>query len=447
LALQVQALRRHGDPADVDDLAASALDAAIDLGEPDLIADIAAGGVGPLVNYSPARNNAPVALTARALVALPADAAATRTRVAAAHAFWVQRNNAPDAPALADAAIASARELGDDAVLADTIATVLHTYMGADLAGELEARTAELEDLIERTGRRDLLGPLLWGTTFRVVRAGQMDAWGELIDRWAAEARRVGWISGIWIAELHRTSRECAVGRPRQVLAALQDLIRLGQDLGVPPAFCNVYLGGVGGNAMYVLGDFEGVLALTELGIATPPDLVPLYSAAQAVGLAHVGRLGESRILVDGLARDDFASLRYMAMRECSLGWMAEAVRLLGDDQLAAVLHGQLAPFAGRIIWTTNAQWGPVDLWTAIASIGAGERDRADAELSQAEELCRGAGLRTWLAHVEVEQANLALLQGDPALAKAKAAAAVEVADELGLAGVASTARDVLERA
>ncbi len=55
MALKVQALRRCGSPEEVDRLAASALDEAIALGDPTLIADVAAGGVGPLSNYDPAR--------------------------------------------------------------------------------------------------------------------------------------------------------------------------------------------------------------------------------------------------------------------------------------------------------------------------------------------------------------------------------------------------------
>lgn len=443
-ALELRVLRRTGDP-DVDRTATEVLDRAIELGDPDLVADIAAGEVGPLADSDPARPSAqPIALAERALAALPADAAAARVKVAAARAFWVHRANDPRGPELADEVVDLARGLDDPAILATAIATVLHAYQRSTLAADLDRRTDELQELTGRAGLDALRAPALWGRSFRVARAGDLEGWAATIADLEAEATRVGWATGVWTAALQRAVHHFASGRIAEAVGAVDGLAPLAVELGVSPAFAHVYASGARLSMQSELGQHREVADAVPSLAALAPALAPTYQVSACLAEAALGHLDEAGVLFEALQPDDFASLRFMALHELNLAQAAVAAGLLGRHLAADQLHRQLMPFAGRMIWTLTHLHGPVELALGRASIAAGELDRARRELDAAEAMSERSGLPGYRARARLHRAEVHRERGSIGAAGADATAALAEAEAIGHPEVAERSRALL---
>ncbi|MEL7208400.1 MAG: hypothetical protein AAGK32_09250, partial [Actinomycetota bacterium] len=406
-----------------------------------------AGGVGPLINYDASRLSVEsLALTERALAALPTDDDAARARVLAAHAFWVHRTNSPDAPSLSDAAIDAARDLGDDVILAETIATVIHAYMRPADAAAMRARTDELGGLIERTGLVDLRGPYLWGRTFELIRSGRLDEWEAVIDELEEAARDVGWVTGRWLAAHQRVVLAHTRGEVLEPLAQIDGLYALGEELGVPPGFVGGYLGTIHALLIEDSGDPEGYVEVARSMAERFPAIAELWQNGAASALCLAGRLDEARLLYEPIRDAGFVGLRFNAMVDMCLGQAAVTACFLGDGPGGAEIHRQLEPYSGMVTWTLTLVHGPVDLYLAHASVACGEDERAHREFAAAEALRERAGMPGWQARVWSSQAQLHLRQGSSEEAAASARRAHEAAVENGWGLVAHQAQAVLDQ-
>lgn len=446
LALKVRALRRHGSIAEVIELASAALDRAIALGDAHLIADVAAGEVGPLVGYDPwYPTAAPIEQADRALAALPPEARAARAKVTAAKAFWLQRANDIKAVRVAEVAVEEARDMGDTIVLATTIATVLHAYLRARHGDLLARRTGELEHLVDREGLDDLRSSVLWGSSFGVIRSGDMAGWAALADAQRREAQRVGWNIGIWLSGVHRVFIDYSQGRVDGLEAVLDDLVVQGAELDVPSGFVRGYVEPARLMVMLEQGRLDACLDRLSGFLSVPGSVqAPTWQAGRARLLCEAGRPEEARADFEAIAADGFDGLDAMAALEANVAAAVVAAEGLGERWAIAPLRSRIEGTAGQLIYALAPTSGPVDLWLARASVAAGELDRALEEFAAAEAMCERASMDGCLARTRLHRAQLHRRAGRAAAADLDATRALATAERLGLAWIADQAESVL---
>ena len=143
-------------------------------------------------------------------------------------------------------------------------------------------------------------------------------------------------------------------------------------------------------------------------------------------------------ILLDELAKDDFAALYQDNEWLLGMGLASEACALLGDASAAATLYEQLRPYAGRhAIGFSDGSIGAVDRYLGLLAATLGQLDDAIGHLAAAIEVNESMGARPFAAHCRHDLAGV-LRQRDAAGDRGRAdqldAAARTAAAQLGMA-------------
>jgi tetratricopeptide (TPR) repeat protein len=142
----------------------------------------------------------------------------------------------------------------------------------------------------------------------------------------------------------------------------------------------------------------------------------PYHRPALVCLLLDLDRADEARVVFDDLARDDFRVL----YRDCE--WLletclaSESCVRLGDANAAEVLYRQLLPFAGRnAIAHAEGSVGAVDRYLGLLAAAAGRVDDAERHLEDGIRVSQRMGAHPWVAHTQVDLAELLDRRGEPA--------------------------------
>lgn len=189
-------------------------------------------------------------------------------------------------------------------------------------------------------------------------------------------------------------------------------------------------------------GDLVSIL---QAGLAVNPN-VPVFEAALCLHAAEGGDHDPARLLLRQWMRTGSDALPDDVARGIGLGLYAEAAVRLGDLDASALLQSHLNGFAGRIL-AIRAQItvGAADRYRAMLASLLGRFDEAETLFESALSI-EECGLRSPVlaTRTRLWYGRMLADKGDHDRARAMLRRALADAEDLGMAGVAAEARELL---
>lgn len=132
----------------------------------------------------------------------------------------------------------------------------------------------------------------------------------------------------------------------------------------------------------------------------------PLWSATLAWLWATTGQHDAARGAIDAVADAVIPPDRHWLLTTTAL---AEAVAIVGDRDLAEDLRSRLLPYAGRAVPIAAgiSWWGPVSRSLGALAASLGLDEEAERHLRDAIALAARMGARPWVAHAQLDLAEL----------------------------------------
>jgi eukaryotic-like serine/threonine-protein kinase len=308
---------------------------------------------------------------------------------------WVRANQLytcpPDDPAeelaIIDGVIAFARANGDETVMMNFHATrVACLAVSGDMPGARET-LADLERYIET--RKGWRIPQLWPS---LIRSGI-----GLIEGRFAEATEHGRIASQLIDYTHRP---------------IPKIVELAVALG--------------------RGDHDRARALVGPVIVAPS----LFTSTRCFLAAAAAELDDRTAVRDQIDRiGDPHTIARAGNWLANMCQLAQASVALQDEMLAASVYEMIVPFHDRFAVWGAVPVGPVSRFLGLLASLLGRPVDAVRHLEDALALSRSMGARPSEALVLLDQATV-LVDGEPTVAREKAATAITIARELGMAPV-----------
>ena len=147
-----------------------------------------------------------------------------------------------------------------------------------------------------------------------------------------------------------------------------------------------------------------------------------------ALTRAEVGRLDESRAMLDVLTARDIDALPKDASWYIALAAMAETAAATNHTKIAGLVFERLRPYSDRIAITSVNSSGPVAHHIGVAAWAAGHHDAGLSALTDAVELADRCGAPVFGARSRLALAERLATRGDVARATSLAKAAHETA-------------------
>ena len=349
-----------------------------------------------------------------------------------------------DAIAVGDQAVELARRLGDDALLPRVMhATMFSGWRSPARLEDRLALTTEATELARRSGDSEAVMPILFKQSFGLSALGRGRRLREVADEIAVLAARVRQPWYLAANSALQSAVALAEGRLADAEAAISEFERWASMSDEPTSGLGLLVFGLRreqGRLAEVRPVIELMARLGEDAASWGPGLAALY--------ADVGLLDEASRLLDGLLAEGRPPVPDDNLELVTLSYLADACAATAHRNAAAV-YDALLPWSGRAIWAPGlACYGAVDrhLGTLAAVMGRGRE--AGAHLGAALELDEDAGWRTWSAHTRFALARLLLdraRSGDRQRALAELAAALALAEDIGLAGLAGRCRALID--
>ena len=315
--------------------------------------------------------------------------------------------------ALAEAATAMARRLGDPAVLA-VVLFERHQVLWSP-AGPA-ARLATAAELLDRADRAGSPALRLRVMAFRLgdlMELGEVERLRVAFDEYAAAIEQRRQVRDAWHVPLQRASVAMLAGRFEEAERLAGDALRLGRRVEHPsvgPAYAT---------AIAVLRLLEGRLAEhvdVLRGLADALPALPAFRVGLVLALCADGREAEARVTFEGLAAagdlapDDFLATFHLAL-------LAVACHRLGDAATAARLEARLRPHANhnvRVLRIGVGCLGSARHHLGLLAATRGRWDEAVAHLEAAVAANGRQGLLPLAAASRRELGRALLARGGP---------------------------------
>ncbi|MGH9113384.1 MAG: hypothetical protein ACRDZN_13985, partial [Acidimicrobiales bacterium] len=298
-----------------------------------------------------------------------------------------------------DEALALARRLDTDSDADATLARCLllrhASVWHAETLHERLAITDELETLARRLGDPQMA---FFAALYGVDDAVEAERFGLAARRLAdavALADDLAQPALRWLATIREGTWAMIHGR----LDEAEDLVRrqweLGRVSGQPDA-----------GLLYATQQFEllrlrGRLADLDPGVVAANAAARPGNTAVLVGLALVhcerGEVDAAADVFGPLAERRFVDLPHDGLWACTAANACEVAAALGDADAAAVLHEQLAPFAGQSAAMGPTWQGPIERYLGLTAMTMGRSGEARTLLEAAAARCEGLEAWPWL--------------------------------------------------
>ena len=282
---------------------------------------------------------------------------------------------------LARAAIDMARGLGDLSAVGDGLMTYRWLIWEPALASE---RVAVGEELIA-LGRRLDDPKFTTGGLSQLLHvhreAGDLVAAASVrADMEALSALRPHPVTQAIVITYQATERYLA-GDLAGAEATAETLLDFGSESGVDSF--NLYaliLGAIRSQQ----GRIVELLPLIEQAVAEQPNHRGFLAAMLARALARAGRLDDAADVLHGLAVHNDYDMPHNGQWFVGTEQLADAVEILGDTAVAAILRERLTPFAGRIANSSAGVTRPTDQALAQLALVLDDLDGAAAAATRA---------------------------------------------------------------
>jgi len=353
--------------------------------------------------------------------------------------------------ALSQLALAVARRLADPVTLACALAGRCFAVWGLGPDEDRLPLAAELLDLARTLGDPELA---LEAHRWRVM---DFLSLGDLVavDREIGAATQLAaqlrqpyyrWFCGTW-----RSMRAALAGR-------FADAERLAQvayesSAGTQPLNTAISLAGQIHVLSWMKGEFERLVPAYQAYCEHYQTLYPEIRHSLARVLAGANRFEEARRELEPLAMDGFGAVRNAVggQQLTSLAMLAETCVALADVPRCEQLYRLMRPAAGRVIVLGIAlgTCGPVDRYLGLLASVCGDWRAAEGHFARSLELSMRLESPPFIAMTQQDLAAMLVARGraeDQTNAAALAGTALELAERLGMRGVAEQARALRTR-
>jgi len=354
-----------------------------------------------------------VPLLEEALAALAQEDAGLRVRLLACLAGALRDEHSRSRrEQLGREAVDLARRLGEPGPLMYALDGLGVSIVGPDTIAECMALGDELHALASSSGDVERV---VAGLDLRIISrtvAGDVDAAVADIAEQARIAEALRQPGVLWLAHGNRAMLDLARGRFAEAEELADQTFQLGRRVRPELAGPIYWL------QRQTLCDFRGTL--DEIGEAIAPlvdehPTRPVLRCALAHLHARLGRLTESRRIVDELAADGFAALPFDQEWLYAMSLLAETCVLLGDAAPAGRLYELLLPWASRAAADFSEGFrGSVSHYLALLAGLLDRRDTAARHFEDALAANGRMGVRPWLARTQRDYARLLLERRDP---------------------------------
>ncbi|MDP8929259.1 MAG: tetratricopeptide repeat protein, partial [Actinomycetota bacterium] len=341
---------------------------------------------------------------------------------------------------LIDAAVQEARQLDDDAALAEVLSS-RHTLGGPDdLDQRLEDATLAVE-IAQRIGDWDLE---LRGRGWQLVdllASGQVEAAWQEMERHAELACRLNDPLHLRDAVAWRAMRTALSGQFTEAEGLIEQAHRLGYEAGDPAA--EGIRDAQRGRVAHLRGrdeEFDQRITGTREFIAAHSEVAPAFKLVLASFHARFGLREEARVWLEETGYEDYSQVPRNVIWLDLLAMAAEASAFVGDIRRAAQLHELLRPYAHRLAMSERAHYPPpgsvshsLGLLTALL----GRFEEAEAHFETALDHHERLGSPPLVALTQVGYSQMLRtrrLPGDHERAAESHRRAHAIADELGMA-------------
>jgi class 3 adenylate cyclase len=346
--------------------------------------------------------------------------------------------------ALADEALALARETRDDKTLASAL---LHHFPATVGRADFQAARARADELLDLAERLDDPALRLWAgqTDFGLrLRYGELEAANARLDRVQAIARELGQPVPRWFAAFVESSLRYAEGDLAASEHAAQDALEIGSDAA--PADALLVYGGAIAPIRVAQGRSEEIVGMLEQAAANYPRMAA-WQAGRAASYTDVGRTGEAAQIVAEAARRAFEDVHYDHLRPTALAYFAHAVFETGQREAAALLYEQLEPWADYLIWSYTGVLPQAATYLGMLAATLGQDELADEQLRSSCEFHERGGMPLFAAFGRVRWAETLARRGDGEAASRQAALALDMARRTRYVWVERRATALLESA
>jgi DNA-binding winged helix-turn-helix (wHTH) protein/tetratricopeptide (TPR) repeat protein len=359
--------------------------------------------------------------------------------------------------ALAEQAVALARELGDPDTLLDALAGLGYPgLLGPDHDARRLEVAAEVEELANRTGRRDMLGRVHEDRMRSYLAAGDIDAAAREVDAARVLAESLRQPAMVYFTSFFRVARAIAEARfddaEREIRSSHAEGLRVGRwNEASAVNVDGIYLFQVFA-VLQQKGELAGMPA--DLHEYTPdPNFAPaLIEAAVAVIREATGAVEQARGALDRIAARGFDAIPRDEWWLGTLALLTQLVAALGDAPRARELYDLLLPYASRNLTFQlfRLYAGSTSRFLGLLAETFGDLDAAARHCADALEANARMGARGPSAWTQLGYARVLLVRagaGDGEAARELLTRCLATARSCGMSGLETSAAPLAERA
>lgn len=327
-------------------------------------------------------------------------------------------------------AIEMARRIDDRHGLATVL---MHSYWArgsTPLEDVLEMLT-ESRDLAAEMGDIEIHALAMEWRVIPLMVLGDTEAARRELATVTEMAERVRQPFILYVAEQHASAIALLEGRLSEAQAAAERSREWGRLLRGRDA------AGTYGIQMFAIRREQGRLAelapiAQSLAAANGADTA--WRPAFAALLAELGMEEELERELAHVRREGLGAFR-QSLWVASLIYLTDACSAIGQQEVAALVYPELAPFTGTnvMIGSGVVCCGAADRYLGMLAATLGDTQRAQGHFAAALELNRRMGATTWLAHTCYEYARMLQSSGEHESAESLAAEAAALAEQVGM--------------
>lgn len=343
-----------------------------------------------------------VSVLESALALCPPEEVASRARLLAGWALENVRDPVQRRRAVARSAesVTLARETGDDAVLASTLADQYAVMFASftDPCGCL-ATVQELFDLAQRRGDpmvRMQAAVGLGQVSLLLADGAAADLW---IDQAVELADRLHQPARAWLARGWQVMRTAGREQLEEAERLAGEVLELGVRCHQPDAF--TWYAGQLFTLRWWQGRLPELMPDIEAQVADVAKAIPSWYAAYGLALATAGRQEEAQVILDHFVATELVDLPRDILWLHGMAYLCQLSAHLGDATAAELLHRALRPYAGLAAHNGTIDAGPVSLHLAAVATTMGEPGIAACHREDAAATARQLGSPLWLRHLD----------------------------------------------
>ncbi len=302
-------------------------------------------------------------------------------------------------------AVALAEELGDDYLLARTLAD--HYAVAYATFQDPRECVATCRRILDLATRRADPGLRLTGM-IGLAQASMTSGDFEVADRALAESLELGealdlpprlWLAKGWQAMTVGTRGDLA--RSEQLAGEAGEL---GLRWEQPDAL--TWFAGQLYSIRLLQGRLHEIIDAIEDQAATQADGIPAWRCAHAYALAECGRHEEAAAILGELWDRGFERLPVDMLWLHAMVFLSGTATALHHTDASDLLYRMLAPYSGLMAHNGTIDAGPVDLALAQTALATGRSADFEKHLLGAEALCQRIRAPIWLARVRALAAS-----------------------------------------